>query len=107
MNVYIQPFSVDPDTAYVTVKGPDDSDPVRYDLKDLEIVVGKGYKLTYDLTAQQMGEGIEVHLYDTFEGEIYEDFLFSSDLTTEYENDFTFVLRIRRNNMEKKMYISP
>ena len=90
VNVYIQPFSVDPDTAYVTVKGPDDSDPVRYDLKDLEIVVGEGYKLTYDLTAQQMGEEIEVHLYDTFEGESYEDPLFSSDLTTEYENGFTF-----------------
>ena len=90
VNVYIQPFSVNTETAYVTVKGPDDSDPVRFYLKDLEPDVGIGYKLTYALTAQQMGERIEVHLYDTFEGETYEDSLFSSDLTTEYENGFTF-----------------
>lgn len=90
VNVYIQPFSVDPDTAYVTVKGPDDSDPVRSDLKDLEIVVGKGYRLTYDLTAQQMGEKIEVHLYDVYDGESEEVSLYSTDLSTEYENGFSF-----------------
>ena len=80
VNIYLRPATDLEDGAYVTVKGPNDTVAEKIRVYNL-LLTENGYKITRQLSAQQMGETIVVQLFDKDDNKLT---LYSSDRQTEF-----------------------
>ena len=86
VNIYLRPADDLTDEAYVTVQGPDDEEAKTILLSDM-MVTDNGYKITSELSAQQMGEKTEIHL---FKQDGTEQTLYSFRKEDTYEDGFFY-----------------
>ena len=80
VNIYLRPATDLDDGAYVTIKGPNDTVAEKIRVYNL-LLTENGYKITRQLSAQQMGETIVVQLFDKDDNKLT---LYGSDRQTEF-----------------------
>lgn len=97
VNIYIKPAVGIENSAYVTVRRSFDTTSEKKYIRKLPYDPDNGYKITSQFSAQQMGESVEIRLFnevlnDVNEEQAVELTVRGSDRTTEYygDNSFTY-----------------
>ena len=97
VNIYIKPAVGIENSAYVTVRRSFDTTSEKKYIRKLPYDPDNGYKITSQFSAQQMGESVEIRLFnevlnDVNEEQAVELTIRGSDRTTEYygDNSFTY-----------------